>query len=306
MQKLFVVFFLAAASFGGFSACAQSVDDLRADRILENLKHEFPQLQDIEVEMQALEPTDVSGLSRGSFLIGGQQTQEFLITDDDQLYLVAAGPIDVGRTEEELAALQAEARAAEAAEALRRQAELEELAAGQPVRGNPEAPVLIVEFSDFQCPYCQRAAATVDELLEKRDDVRLVYLHFPLPNHPWARPAAIASACAANQDDDAFWTLHDAYFENQRQLSPTNVIARSRDFLAGQTLDMEVWKTCAEDETSAAHQEAAAFVDAATELGRQLGVTGTPGFFVNGHYLNGAKPLEDFEAVVEQAKASAQ
>ena len=81
--------------------------------------------------------------------------------------------------------------------------------AGLPTRGNPDGPVLIVEFSDFQCPYCTRGAETMAKVLEQYpNDVKFVFKHFPLGFHNWAKSAAIASHCAGLQSDDAFWTLH--------------------------------------------------------------------------------------------------
>lgn len=304
MKKLSLVALLALMTLGSLSACAQSVDDARKERIIENLKYQFPQLREYEVTMQELVDSGVPGLQRGSFLIAGQQEQDFLVTDAGELYLVAAGPVDVSLTAAEIAARMEEERAAEAAEAQARQAELDAFIAGQPVRGNPDASVTIIEFSDFQCPYCQRAAGTVERLIDERADVKLVYLHFPLNNHPWARPAAIASICAARQDDAAFWMLHDAYFANQRQLNPGNVLEKSREFLAGTNVDLGAWAVCAEDSSSEAYREANAEITAAMRLGQQFGVTGTPAFFVNGVFLSGAQPYETFVEAIEQVQGS--
>ena len=264
---------------------------------------EFPQLGQHRVEIDEIEPSGVDGLSEGTFSINGQQTQRFLVTDDGQLYLLAADPVDVSRTAEELAAARAEREQAAATEVSERRDQLNEAAAGLPARGNPDAPVTIVEFSDFQCPYCARAAGTVEEVLAKHgEDVRFVYFQYPLGNHPWARPASIAALCAAQQDDDAFWTLHDNYFANQRALNPGNVVAQSRGYLAGSGLDMDAWASCTEDTGSDAHQQAVATLEAHVALAEEFGVTGTPGFFVNGRFVNGAQPLSTFEALIESAR----
>ncbi len=274
----------------------------RKERIAENLKYQIPQLRELYLVMGDLIPSDIDGLDAGSFTVNGRQTYKFLVThDDEKLYLLAADPIDVSMTADDIAAAMEEEKQAAAEEARKRHEELNAFAAGMPVRGNPDAPVTIVEFSDFQCPYCARGFTTVEEILKKYpDDVKFVYLHFPLGNHPWAKPAAIASVCAAQQDDEAFWTLHDNYFRNQRALNPANVLAKSREYLAGSNIDFDTWSTCAGNTESEAYQGAAMAVESAMATGSKYGVTGTPGFFVNGHFLNGAQPLETFEELINE------
>lgn len=311
VMKLFVlvaslmVFALGCGPVNGQSA---TDDPARAEQILENLKLQFPQLRDHSVVMEPLRDSGLDGIFAGTFVINGQQQQQFLVSEDNtKLYLVAAGPLDVSLTSEEIAAQMEEERAAVAQAAQERSAQLASSIEGLPVRGNPDAPVTIIEFSDFQCPYCARGFRTVEQILEKYpEDVNFVFMHFPLPNHPWARPASIAATCAANQDEAAYWMLHDQYFNNQSQFTPENVIPMSRAYLTGQGIDLDTWEVCAADEDSDAYQAAATVVDNAMEAGRELGVTGTPGFFVNGHFINGAKPLAEFEAVIEEAKANAQ
>lgn len=296
------------------TACAQPAaqgggsDPEREERIVTNLRFEFPQLEGTQIEITDLGPSDVSGLDRGVFVINGQQEQPFLISaDDSQLWLIAAGPIDASRTAEGLAEAQRERQAAAATEAQGRAQELNTTFADLPVRGNPDAPVTVIEFSDFQCPYCARAYSTVEQLLANNpEDVRLIYVQYPLPNHPWARPASIAALCAAQQDGEAFWTLHDTYFENQRAMTPANVVERSRVALAGSDVDLDAWTTCVEDTSSPAHQQAAADLQGHMAVAQGLGVSGTPAFFINGRFINGAQPLEVFQSLVDDAKANAQ
>ena len=276
----------------------------RKARILENLKYQIPQLRELYVVMGDLTESDIEGLEKGSFTVNGQQGYQFLVTTDDtQLFLLAADPIDVSMSEEAIAAAMQEEKEAAAREAAARSEELMTFASGMPIRGNPDAPVTIIEFSDFQCPYCARGFTTIEQLLEKYpDDVKFIYLHFPLGNHPWAKPAAIASVCAAQQDGEAFWTLHDNYFRNQRSLNPGNILEKSEEYLAGSGIDMSTWSTCAGDTGSEAYQGASMAVESAMATGSKHGVTGTPAFFVNGHFLNGAQPLETFEEFITQIK----
>ena len=291
-----------------FALPAEEDAEARKARILANLKLTFPQLEEVDVTVGEIEPSGFEGLEQGFFTMRsprGPQRQEFLVaTDDSKLFLISAPPIDVSRSAEEIAAELAKREAEEAERSAERQAELESSIVGMPARGNPEAPVLIVEFSDFQCPYCARGAETVEQILAKYpDDVKFVFKHFPLGFHPWAKPASIAAHCAGKQNQEAFWTLHDEYFDNQKQLNPENVLSKSREYLAESGIDMEAWAVCAEDQGSEEYKAAAALVDADMALGQKLGVSGTPGFFVNGEFLSGAQPLAAFEPLIAKAKS---
>ncbi|MEM1042512.1 MAG: DsbA family protein [Bacteroidota bacterium] len=303
MKRLLVLPLLSFVLFTG-PACGQSAtaDEDRKSQVLTNLRFEFPQLDQYQVEMGDFAPSGVDGLMEGSFVVNGQQTQRFLISDDNtKLYLIAADPVDVSRDEAALAEALAEREAEARQENEARAAQLDAAIAGLPVRGNPDAPVTVIEFSDFQCPYCSRAATTMEELIEKRgDEVKFVYMQYPLPNHPWARPASIAALCAAQQDDEAFWMLHDGYFANQRSLNTGNVLAESQRYIAGADLDADAWLACADGTDESANEGAVAALDASMQLAQELGVSGTPGFFVNGEFLNGAKPLAEFEAIIDQ------
>jgi protein-disulfide isomerase len=289
-------------------ACAQSTADNtdRSQRILDNLQFEFPQLRETTLEMTEFGPSGIDGLDRGTFVINGQQEQEFLVSSDDtQFYLVITGPIDVSRDAEALAAANRERDQEALVEAGNRAEELNQTFANLPVRGNPNAPVTIIEFSDFQCPYCARAYNTIEQVLENNpNDARLIYVQYPLPNHQWARPASMATLCAAQQEDEAFWVLHDQYFENQRSMTAANVLDRSREWLAGTGVDLDEWSTCVQDAGSTSHQEARAELDKGMQVASDLGVTGTPAFFINGRFLNGAQPAEVFQAFIDDASGN--
>lgn len=274
----------------------------RKQRILANLKLAFPQLDRAPVTMGVIGPSGYDGLDEGTFTVNGRPQSFFVAEDDTKLYMLNGEAIDVSRSQEEIATEVAERDAAKAKEAAGR---LEEIAAAiidLPYRGPADAPVTIVEFSDFQCPYCSRGAATVEEILEKYpNDVKFVFKHFPLGFHPWAKPAAIASHCGAQQSAEAFWTLHDRYFENQKQITLDNLLQKSKEFLADSEIDMEAWSTCAENTASEEYKDASASVDADMAFGQKLGVSGTPGFFVNGAFLNGAQPITAFEPLIAAA-----
>ncbi len=278
--------------------------DGRQDKILANIKLAYPQLEQMQVQMGEIKPSGFDGLDIGTFTMQGNRTQEFLVsTDDTKLYLTSGPPIDVSKSADEINKAIAERKQEETLEAKTRMAKLDASVEGLPFRGNPDAKVTIIEFSDFQCPFCSRGADTMEEVLEKYpNDVKFVFKHFPLGFHPWAKPAAIATHCAAQQDHEAFWTLHDKYFEKQKEITPENVIAKSKEFLADSGIDLATFATCADDKSSAAYEAAAAVVDADVKLGGEHGVSGTPGFFVNGRFLNGAQPIAAFEPLIEEAK----
>ncbi len=280
---------------------AQSQNDAdRPARILANLRLEFPQLAQMQASVDSLRPSGIDGVDQGLLTVNGQG-QPFLVTrDGTRLYLLAADAVDVSRTTEELAAAET-ARTETARTASRGRAQsLKAATADLPSRGPANAPVTIVEFSDFECPYCRLANGTVEQLLQRYpNDVRLVYAHFPLDMHAWAQPAAVAATCAARQSDAAFWALHDAYFAGQQQTTEANVMDRSRTALAGTGIDLAAWTACTSDPA------AAASVAEQTELGNANGVSGTPGFFVNGRFINGNQPIETFVAAIEAAKGDA-
>ena len=280
-------------------------DEARAERILANLKLRIPQIAERGVEMGALEPSGIPGLDQGSCRVRGE-SYDFLVTaDDTRLYILSSSALDVSLSTDEIEIELARIAQEKARETTRRRIQLEKSSAGLPLRGNPEGRITIVEFSDFQCPYCSRGAATIEQILEKYpDDVKFVFRHFPLNFHAWAKPAAIAANCAAKQDEEAFWILHDGFFENQKSLNPQNLLAESKRYLEASSLELDlgVWESCASDPDSDAHMAEAQAVEEDMALGSSLGVTGTPGFFVNGTFLNGALPLAAFEPVIEKAK----
>jgi protein-disulfide isomerase len=165
--------------------------------------------------------------------------------------------------------------------------------AGHPTKGPDKAPIELVEFSDFQCPFCQRANPTVQQLLAKYGDrVRFTYRHFPLPNHPAARPAAEASACA--DDQGQFWAFHDRLFAAPDKLTEADFKAHA----AALKLDMAKFEAC----VNTHHFKELVEKDA--KEGEALGVTGTPAFFINGRALEGAQPLEAFTRLIDEELAA--
>jgi protein-disulfide isomerase len=166
--------------------------------------------------------------------------------------------------------------------------------AGHPSIGGRSAPVTIVEFSDFQCPFCRAAENSLKQVRQKYgDQVRLVYMDFPLGFHPHAMDAARAARCAADQDK--FWQFHDALFLDQKKLDPDNL----QQTAAKLGLDRAKFNACFTNDK----QNAGIRQDMAE--GNSLGVTGTPTFFINGRELVGAQPAPKFNDVINEEIARA-
>lgn len=164
-----------------------------------------------------------------------------------------------------------------------------------PARGPKEAPVTIVEFSDFQCPYCSRSYATMKQLMQRYPtQIKWVFRDFPLPIHQDAQPAAVAARCAAEQSK--FWEMHDLLFQNQRDLSA----AALTRYGAEVGLKKEAYEACR------ASGKASAGIQKDLEAGQEFGVTGTPAFFINGRFLNGARPIESFTDIIDEELAMGQ
>lgn len=166
-----------------------------------------------------------------------------------------------------------------------RDSEVEIDVAGAPVRGAPMAPVTIVEFSDFECPYCGAAHPALKQVVREFDgQVKLVFMHYPLTEgHPHAMQAARATVAAGNQDK--FWEMHDLLFENQQALSEEDLERYAQQI----GLDMERFRADmrAEETQRKVEQDKA--------LGRRLGVTGTPTIFVNGRrFREPPRALSDY------------
>ncbi len=169
--------------------------------------------------------------------------------------------------------------------------------AGRPAFGTAGAPVVIAEFSDFQCPYCREEAKTIRENLLKAypTEARVYFFDYPLEQiHPWAKPAAMAGRCVFKQSTTAFWDYHDYMFEHQADITADNMQAKVLEFAKGvKDLDGEKLKGCMVSKET--EQE----VNASVAIGQSLGVNQTPTVFVNGRKLGGATAWADLKFVID-------
>ena len=149
----------------------------------------------------------------------------------------------------------------------------------EPQRGPDDALITIVEFGDFECPFCKDAVPTLEQLLQKYgDDIRLVWLNFPIPGHPHARPAATAALEAqAQKGDQGFWQMHARLFADQRALGRADLERHAKEL----GLNMRKFKHALDTD------KYAEVIDRQVALGTTLGIPGTPSFYMNGQYMAG-------------------
>jgi len=156
------------------------------------------------------------------------------------------------------------------------------------IRGDENAPVTLVVYSDFECPYSGSVGPTLNQVLEEFDgQVRLIYRHFPLSFHANAQKAGEASECAGDQDK--FWEMHDILFENQSALDVDSL----KSYAADLGLNTSTFNDCLDNGTYAEK------VSGGLAEGSAYGVQGTPATFVNGTLVSGAQPYESFKAAIE-------
>ena len=162
----------------------------------------------------------------------------------------------------------------------------------EPQKGPDDALVTIVEFSDFECPFCGRVEPTLQQLVDKYgDDVRVVWMNNPLPFHKNAGPAANAALEAqAQKGDEAFWAMHEKMFANQKALTRENLETWAKEL----GLNMSKFRKALDDNK---HQET---IKQQQALANGLGARGTPSFFINGRNLRGAQPVQSFTVVIDE------
>lgn len=163
------------------------------------------------------------------------------------------------------------------------------------ILGNKNAKITLVEFSDFECPFCSRFKPVVDQVMQEyKDKVRVVYKHYPLTTiHPNAQKAAEAAECAGEQKAEKFWEMHDKLFANNTNLSIENYKTWAKDI----GLNASKFATCIDK------GEKAADVQADQAYADTIGVTGTPTSFVNGYIISGAQDYSYVKNLIEQELA---
>jgi protein-disulfide isomerase len=160
------------------------------------------------------------------------------------------------------------------------------------ILGDPKAPVTIIEYSDYQCPFCKRFFDETELQLRKEyietGKVKMIYRDFPLPGHPYAMPAAEAANCA--KDQGKFWAYHDLIFKNQNNLATIDYLKLAEEL----KMNVSEFKNCLDSKKYTQK------IQNDYNLGSKIGVDGTPTFFVNGKQIVGAQPYYAFKSVIDQ------
>jgi len=163
-----------------------------------------------------------------------------------------------------------------------------------PVKGDENAPVTMVEFSDFECPFCgQFYTNALPEIISEYVDtgkLKIYYRHLPLSFHPQARPAALASECANEQNK--FWDYHDLLFENNSTIG-TATTDKYVEWATSLGLNGDQFRTCLESEKYAEN------IDGDNSAATAAGASGTPTFYINGQQIVGAQPFASFKAIID-------
>jgi len=170
-----------------------------------------------------------------------------------------------------------------------------------PAKGDENAPVTIIEFTDYQCPFCKKfATETLPQIMKNYVDtgkVRYVLRDFPLGNHPDAGPAANAAECVRAQGgDDMYFDYHDTLFVNQNALG----VDKLKEYAAGLNIDQGQLASCIDN------NEYVDEIKADFDAGGSYGVRGTPAFYINGNLVAGAQPYENFVRIIDEALEEAE
>jgi protein-disulfide isomerase len=165
-------------------------------------------------------------------------------------------------------------------------------------KGPDQAAVTIVEFSDFECPFCKKFAQIMQQVLpSEQDKVRIVFHHMPLPMHPWAHTAAEGAACAQLQSPDAFWAIHDEIFRHQQEITRDNIKQKLAEYARSEKLvDAKSFQMCLENDLSLG------LVFRDMNLASANNIDATPTLFINGRRLTGIKDTAQLQRLIAEAK----
>lgn len=247
--------------------------------------------QQVTMSVGSVSNSDIPGFQKGELTFSvpgrGSQNQDFYITTDKK-FIIMGRAFDLSVDPAE----QARRKADETVKKI----DLSDV----PSRGPENAKVTIVEYSDFQCPFCSKAYATLEgDILKKYGKkVRFVYKNFPLTAiHPWAESAAVGAECAYAQNKKAFWTFYDNLYKNQSTINAQNLRETLTGYAKEAGLKVDAFTTCydtqaTKDRVQKQMQEASA-----------VGIQSTPSFFINGQAVIGSQPADAFEKVIKEELA---
>lgn len=244
------------------------------------IRHYFGYNEGTTWHIDGIAASDMPGLAEVliSFSTGGQQVQRmrFFVTPDGKHAIVGDDiPFGADPFADTRRVLQQKANG--------------------PHEGAARSTVLIVEFSDLQCPHCKVAFPTLERLIAEEPQAKLIFQNFPLPMHPWAQKAAQYADCVAQKSNGAFWKFAGSVFEQQETIKPEDADAKFTELATAAGVDGKAVAACAAEPGTVAR------VKQSFDLGREVDVTGTPAVFVNGRKISSvnALPYEELKAIVE-------
>jgi len=275
----------AAASAAGSAA---NIDTAKVGELIKRYYASSGQIpEDVEMVVAEMKPSKISGLTEGTLRLSrGAQSQElpFLLSADGRWFL-RVDPVDltVDPVQEVVSKI--------------------DTGDSNPSRGPKDAAVTIVEYSDFQCPFCARAEEIVagEVLKAYGDKVRFIYKQFPLSSiHPWAEPASLVGLCIyKSAGNDAYWKYHEAVFKAQKDVPNEEPEAKLLAMAKDAGADPAKVKECLEK------GETKPILDAGMAEAEAIEVNSTPTFFINGKRLSGAQSLDAFKVVIDPELAKA-
>ncbi len=261
----------------------------------------------VDADLATGKASGVSGtpasLINGILLSGAQPIDKFKAVIDEQL-AAAAKLVASGTKPEKVYAKLSQENKAKAPPAAKREEPAEDKSvwkvpvAGSPAKGPDTALVTIIEWSDFQCPFCVRVVPTMDEIVKTYGDkVRFVWKHNPLPMHPRAEPASeLTLEARAQKGDTGFWSAYDLLWKNNQKLADEDLLGYAKE------LGLDVDKV----KDAIVNKKYEAQIKADQDLADDLQASGTPHFFINGRRLVGAQPIEKFKAIIDEEIKKAQ
>jgi len=224
-----------------------------------------------------IRPSEIAGLAEVSIIMTGPQgsSPTKLLVSADGKYAISGDIFPFGAKPFEDA-----------------RAKLEKGVTG-PSKGPAKAPVTIVEFSDMQCPHCQKAAPAIEQLLGQEPEVRFVFQNFPLPAHDWADKAAGYVDCVGRSSNDAVWKFIQKAFDEQTNITTANVDEKLKAIATASGVNGDETAGCA------VKPDTKARVEASVALGKAVGVTGTPTLFIEGRSVPGGAPVDVLKKIVD-------
>jgi len=224
-----------------------------------------------------IHPSEIAGLAEVSIMMTGPQgsSPTHLLVSSDGKYAISGDVFPFGAKPFDDA-----------------RAKLEKGMNG-PAKGPAKAAVTIVEFSDMQCPHCQKAAPAIEQLLAQEPEAHFIFQNFPLPAHDWAEKAAGYVDCVGRGSNDAVWKFIQKTFEEQANITEANADEKLKAIATASGANGDEIATCA------AKPDTRARIEASVVLGKSVGVTGTPTLFINGRNVPGGAPVELLKKIVD-------